>query len=64
MTTGSNAAGDGHSGIPRGAFGLHTLIQLSPRQDYALPSAPYQDFSGLVRRGANPEWNLPRHPNA
>ena len=51
-----------HSGIPRGSFGLHTALQLSPRQGYALPAAPYQDFSAQVRRWSNPEWNQPRRP--
>ena len=59
MTSRSSAD---HSGIPRGSFGLHTALQLSPRQGYALPAAPYQDFSAQVRRWSNPEWNQPRRP--
>ena len=65
MTSGTSASSlsDG-TGIPRGGFGLHTLIELSSLQDYSLPGAPYQNFSAQVRRGANPEWNAPRHPTA
>ncbi|MCY4640402.1 MAG: hypothetical protein OXC94_08705 [Chloroflexi bacterium] len=50
------------TGIPRGSFGLQTFIQLSSRQDYAIPAVSYQDFSSLVRRQANPAWNAPRRP--
>lgn len=52
---------EGSTGIPRGGFGLETQHQLSPRGEYALYGAPYQNFSAQVRRLANPEWNRPRH---
>ena len=59
MTSGTSSD---HTGIPRGSFGLQTFLQLSARQDYSLPAAPYQDFSSQVRRWSNPEWNQPRRP--
>ena len=59
MTNGT-ASTSGSTGIPRGGFGLATQIQLSPRGDYALYTAPYQNFSAQVRRLTNPEWNIPR----
>ena len=50
------------TGIPRGSFGLQTFVQLSARQDYAIPAVSYQNFSALVRRQANPAWNAARRP--
>lgn len=58
-TTGTGAAPD--TGIPRGGFGMDTQLQLSPRGDYALHGAPYQDFSLQVRRLANSDSNRPRY---
>ena len=56
-TTASSEAG---TGIPRGGFGMETQLQLSPRGEYALHGAPYQNFSAQVRRLASSESNLPR----